>query len=204
MALAPLATTDDLAARNIVVPAGVDADSVLDAVSDAIRDAAGVSITQATSTVALPVSDRTMQYLALPGAPVVSVSTVTIGGVAVTDYVKVGNDLYRACGWTTQPNQPWFTSTPGEVTVIYTHGYPSVPADIVDLACSFASLVFTASEGNYGLQSRTQAERVGDYEIAFDRPAAGVGVKSPSPVDIPVGTRAWLRNRFSGSAAVVR
>jgi hypothetical protein len=193
MALAPLASADDLAARNIVTPDGVDVDKILASVSDSIRDAAGVPITQTTSTVAVPIFEPT-KYLDLPGPPVVSVATVLVGGVAVTDWAKVGDELYRACGW---------GCVPSEVTVTYTHGYVTVPADIVDLVCAFTSLAFAASEDVYGEASRTESESLGDYKRSTYRLTGVSELQNPSPVNIPHATRIALRARFGGGSAVV-
>lgn len=197
MALAPLATEDDLAARNIVVPDGVDASAILGAVSSAIRDAAGVPITLATSTIVLPIYNPYERWIELPGAPVVSVASVVLAGstlVQGVDYVKVGDEIFASRGWGTGV---------AEMTVTYTHGYTTVPADIIDLACAFASLTFAATDDSYGEASKVELESLGDYKRQFMRSPAGTAIRSPSPVDIPAGTRLALRARFGSGSAVV-
>ena len=84
MSLDPLATTDDLAARNITWDADTETTLVttfLAEASAAVREAAGCPISQATSTI--NVVGELDDQLRLPGQPVQSVSTVEIDGSAV-------------------------------------------------------------------------------------------------------------------------
>lgn len=190
MAFDPLATAADLADRNIGIPDGVNVDAVLASVSAAIRDAAGCAITQATSTVVLVVSEYC--EFTLPAGPVASVASVQSGGHEVTGWVKVGDTILMPAGWT--------YCLPVEVTVTYTHGYPVIPADIVDLACGMASMAFEATGGSYGATGRSTYIKLGDYGEGFANPA---GTESASPVAIPASVRSTLRARFGTGVAVV-
>ncbi len=196
--LAALATTADLTARNITVPAGVDAATTLDSASAAVRDAAECSITYGPSTVTLVADDWCT--LNLPAGPVATVATVTVAGVLippavpglVAGWTKVGDCLQMPTGWT--------QTLPVEVVVTYTHGYQVIPADIVDLTCAIAAMAFSA-DGDYAAAGRLQSFRLGDYSESFVHPK---GTESPSPIAIPDSVRDRLRARFSGSAVTVR
>jgi hypothetical protein len=58
------------------------------------------------------------QWLDLPQWPVVSVASVTLAGVTITDWSLIGVRLWRAGGWQK-------SITPAMVGVNYTHGYAS-------------------------------------------------------------------------------
>ncbi|MFM9815823.1 hypothetical protein ACKI16_46040, partial [Streptomyces scabiei] len=87
MALDPLATVADLEARGLTVDPSETTvvETFLAEASAAVREAAGVPISQTVSTVALEGPDNS-QWLTLPGPPILSVSAVEIDGVAVTDW----------------------------------------------------------------------------------------------------------------------
>lgn len=184
MALTPLATTADLSAR------GVDSgerDLALAVASAAVRDAAGVAISSETSTVTVVASES--RVLALPG-PVTAVSAVTVDGSAVSDYAVLPNGLWRTCGWGTYPTL---------VTVTFTHGYATVPADIVDLTCQLAIAWLTHTSGGGGSTAGLTDVAIDDARESYTDEAAG----QVSPVFIPQVTRDWLAARFGGGATVV-
>lgn len=188
----PLATLQDLTNRNITVPDAVSSDAVLASVSESIRDAAGCPITQATSTITLVVTDDAYR-VDLPAGPVSSVASVMVDGTANTDWSKIGDSLYF--------NRAWTSCLPAEITVTYTHGLPTVPADIVDLACGMAAMSFAQAGDTYGSKYRTTSIRLGDYGESFNVPA---GSEAPSPVALPDTVRDRLRARFGMSANVVK
>ncbi|MFE3382899.1 hypothetical protein, partial [Streptomyces anulatus] len=132
MALTPLAAVADLTARGLTVDPSEAAvvGTFLEVASSAVRDAAGCPISQTTSTVVL--EGEADARLRLPGPPVTAVATVLLDGAAVTDWRLTGGRLWRAAGWAG-------ASGPSEVTVTYTHGLPTVPADIVDLVGGIAA-----------------------------------------------------------------
>lgn len=208
MALDPLFTPTDLSARSIDTPDGMNAETIIDSVSEAIRTAAGCAISQLTSTIELPSLERTDQ-LKLPAGPVTAVASVAINGNALVEgvnYVRVGDSLYRIDGYvwadSVTPGAYW---RPCSVDVTYTHGYQDVPADIVDLGCSLVGAAFAqGADDTYGLRL-PQVEKLGDYEIDYrqTRSASTASNDSPSPVAIPPLTAAWLRQRFLGSAFIV-
>lgn len=191
MALAPLATVDDLTARNIDATDPL-ASTMLAVASAAVREAAGSPISQTESTVDL-IGRWCEPYLRLPGPPVVSVSKVLIEGVEVTDWRLVGDRLWRCQGWAV-------TYGPNRVTVTYTHGLPEVPDDVVDLVCSLAGAGVAAAAESYAAHGGVVAERIDDYSVTYAQGADAVA----SVMELPEGTRNRLRARFGGSARLVR
>lgn len=195
MALAPLATVADLTARGLTVEASETALAgvYLDVASTAVREAAGCPISQATSTV--DVEGDGTQWLSLPGPPVTSVASAELDGTPVTDWRLRSGRLWRAAGWSSGYG-------PCEVTVTYTHGLPTVPADIVDLVCRIAAatlIAYRAQPGGEGLAARdVRSERIGDYAVQY-----GDGGRI-TEVELPDYLREQLAARFGGGTAVVK
>ena len=161
--------------------------------SASVRDAAGCPITSGTSTVWL--AGQREERLPLPGPPVTAVDTVLLDEAEVSGWrlSRPRASLYRAGGWGTEAS---------EVEVTYTHGLPTVPADIVALVCRIAAttlMAYRSDETGGGLTTRRVTQlRIGDYSASF----ANDGTMTE--VELPATTRARLRARFGGGAAVVR
>ena len=188
--LAPLATVADLTDRKVDVSDGALAQTMLESASAAIRDAAGCPITQGVSTI--EVEAPYGRWLDLPGGPVASVSSVAIDGAEVTDYRKVGDKLWRGGGW----SDP---CVPSLVTVTYTHGLATVPADIVSLVCAFAAAGMNAADQGYEARPAfLMSERIDDFyaQYATDENATA------DVFEVPQATRDALRRRFGGGAFV--
>ncbi|MET8824788.1 hypothetical protein ABZX40_17960 [Streptomyces sp. NPDC004610] len=196
MALSPLASVADLTARGLTVAPEEEtlAAVYLDVASAAVREAAGVPISQTTSTVTLTGPDDS-QWLTLPGPPVTTVTSVEIDGVPVTGWRLRSHRLWRACGW--QPG-----CEPAEVEVVQTHGLPVVPADIVDLVCRIAAatlIAFRSQPDGEGLAARDiRSERIGDYAVTYGDSGR------ITEVELPEYLREQLAARFGGGLAVVR
>jgi hypothetical protein len=197
--LAALASAGDLTARNIVTPSGMDATTALAAATDAVRDAAGCPITQATSTIQLVISDPC--WIDLPAGPTASVATVIIDGTTIAASVLTSGTW--SPGWRLVGESILLTDITwapyATATITYTHGYATVPADIVDLVCGLVAIAFR-QDGDYGGAGRDSSVRLGEYSET-QKPAAGS--ESPSPVTIPDSVRNRLRARFGTSVAVV-
>jgi hypothetical protein len=197
VALQPLATVADLTARGLTIAPDETAlvGVYLDVASAAVREAAGVPISETTSTVTL--EGEGYQWLSLPGPPVRSVEAVAVDGrvLAATDYKLRSGRLWLARGWS-------YSYDPAEVTVTYTHGLPEVPADIVDLVCRIAAaalVAYRAEDGGTGLAARdVRSERIGDYSVQY-----GDGGRI-TEMELPDYLREQLAARFGGGAAVVR
>lgn len=190
MALTPLATSADLDARDVDTTKTVLVDAMLEAATDAIRDAAGSAISRVISTVTLEGDQG--KRLHLPAGPVHAVSAVSIDGVAVTDWRLVSGSLWRSHGWA--------GCEPSLVEVTYDHGYDPVPADIVGLVCDFATAgILNAGEGTHaGLTG--DSERIDDY--SHWRQFAAGDDATASAMEVPAGTRRMLRQRFDGGVFV--
>lgn len=195
MALPPLATTADLERLGLTVSGDEAAlmEAYLDAASAAIRDAAGVPISQTTSTITL--EGEAGQRLHLPGPPVTAVATVEVDGSPVTDWRLASGALWRACGWTRD-------GAPTLVEVAYTHGLPEVPADIVMLVCRIATttlLAYRAEADGSGLAAADiRQERIGDYSVTYG------GDGQITELELSERLAARLAARFGGGASVVR
>jgi hypothetical protein len=156
MALTPLATIADLTARGVTVdPSETTAvNTYLDVASAIVRDAAGSTISQTTSTVTL---EGRGSRLALPGQPVTAVSAVLVDGVAVTDYKLLSGALTRSCGFEEET----------VITVTYTHGLPTVPADVVDMVCRLVGQELMALRNGDTSSRGVKSERIGDYSVTY-------------------------------------
>ncbi len=202
MALDPLATADDLAAYGITYDPSTEqtkVDRFLASASTAVRDAAGVPISRATSTVpvtALPGGDG--EYLPLPGAPIISVSTVLDETSAlVTGWKLVHEALWWRRGWVRR-------CEPTTWTVTQTHGLAAIPEDIVGYVCVLVAGALTASRSStdgsaLAPDPAVASFRIDDYSEAYVDPAD----RPASPFDLPERVREELRVRFGGGTYVV-
>jgi hypothetical protein len=196
VALDPLATVADLEARGLTIDASETAvvETFLAEASAAVREAAGVPISQTTSTLALEGADNS-QWLTLPGPPILSVSAVAIDGETVTDWRLRSHQLWRAAGWSP-------TCEPSEVTVTQLHGLPEVPADLVGLVCRIAAAVlvhYRAQPDGEGLAARdVRAERIGDYSVTYGDSGR------ITEIELPDYLREQLAARFGGGITLVR
>lgn len=136
MALPALATVSQLEAW-MQVEAGTlpaSASSALDIVSAIVRAEARQSFTRGTSTVTLyPEYVDLWQgprwyYVVLPQRPVVSIESVTRDGIAVSWSRKHDRVFVAGC-------EP--------VSVTFTHGYASVPGDVLAVVLTAAQRVLT-------------------------------------------------------------
>jgi len=158
----------------------------LQAASDEIRSVTGQQITRNSTTAILPgVEDY---WLELPQLPVVSVESVAMDNGPVTDYRLIQNKLYRWYGW----QDLFIIFEPRTVSVAYTHGYATVPGDLVTLCCSLASVgMAQAATGTMGHVPGMTDEAIDDYKVGWD-PAA------PPVITIPAATIARLRAKYAG------
>lgn len=120
----------------------------------------------------------------LPQRPVTAVaSVVAIGGsdavpdVTVADWVWDGLDLIRVGAGCCVINLPevWWDDEdgyPGTYRVTYSHGYATVPADVVRVVCGMALRTLTAPTMAGGVTSET----VGPYSYRIDQPGTGLAV----------------------------
>lgn len=194
MTLASLAVAADLSDL-LGLPAytGAQLDQVnrwLSAASDEIRSVlGGQQIVRNTTTAILPgVEDY---WLELPQLPVVSVASVQMSNGPVVDFQLVGNKLYRWYGW----QDLFFIYQPTTIAVTYTHGYSTVPGDLVTLCASLASVgLEQAATGTLGHEPGITSEAIDDYKTTVD-------LSLPMSISIPAATIARLRAKYAGAGA---
>lgn len=200
--MAALATTLDLAKRGITLSAGEFdlAASYLDVASEHVRQAAGVQISQQTSTVEIEGSIDV--WLRPPGVPVTALASAAIDGVEVTDWLLRSGALWREMGWSTSTS--FARARPSLVTLTgLVHGLLTVPSDIVDLVCRLATaalVAWRATPDGAGLAS-TGTERqvtLGDYSVTY----ASDG--RITEMMLPAAVREQLAARFGQNLAVMK
>lgn len=198
MALAPLAQATDLDAKGVDTTNVPLVDAMLAAASSVIREAAGCTISEETSTVQVMAPEG--RWLTLPG-PVTAVTSVLMDGVAFADWKFVGGMLWHPWGWSFGTYQRPFRRdicVPVEVTVTYTHGYAEVPADIVNLCADLAKLGIEAAAQEARPAALVSATTTVDDYTETSQYAAD----ARSLMELPTGTQEWLAQRFGGGAYV--
>lgn len=188
MALDPLATVADLTAYGVDTSNTALVDGLLASVSAAVREAAGVSISQTTGTVTVTGShDR---WLRLPGGPVTAVSAVELDDEPITDHKLRDGMLWRRCGWA-GPCEP------SDVEVTYTQGYDPVPADIVRLVCVYVGAGVAQAANGYDSRGKAY-ENVDDYRVGYLQG----GDETVDHTELTERTKADLASRFGGGVFV--
>lgn len=192
MALPNLAGTADLTARGIDTTATAEVAAFLAAASAEVRGAAGSVITRGTYTVDLGVSG--VSRVRLPVPPVASVATVLKDGVAVTDWKLVDGAIWRPRGW----GHPHL---PEVVTVTFTGGYATVPADVVDLVCGLVGLALGIAAGDgYSTRGDLTGVKIDDYSEQY----VATAVRDAAVMGLPPATRERLRSLYgAGNVQVV-
>lgn len=181
MALPPLATAADLAARlKVETPAvGTDQrtqwDAALADASGHLRDAIGSAVTQLTSTVTLPVVEHGL--LELPGGPATSVGDVSVDGAA---------PLPEADRWLSDARTLRLSAWRGQsVRVTYTHGWVEVPAELVKWTCVLAAAqLASAARGSLGMAGNVASVAVDDARVQFRADGDEPGVELPERVAV--------------------
>jgi hypothetical protein len=152
--MASLASLADVVRFGYSLPSGEE-EALLARASARIRRAAGQQITSTESTVRLPVN---CGAVTLPGPPITAVSAVERvaedGGAAVMGWKwGSGDKVTNVSVW-------------GDVMVTYTHGFPDIPEELVELVCSVAArLGNTPNSG--GMEAGIRSEAIDDYTVTF-------------------------------------
>jgi hypothetical protein len=186
----PLATQADVEARlGRTLTAGAETTKVAALLADAsaaIRSYTGQTITAVAGDV-LTVDAPYTGELTLPERPVTAVTSITLDGVALTGWSwDSGHSVALPGGWSTQSSVTY--PGRGVLRITYSHGYGSVPADVVAVC---ASMVLRAMQTTAGVRSET----LGDYSVTY----AGDG--SPGAVGFTADER-MLLNRYRRLAAI--
>jgi len=121
--------------------------------------------------------------LTLPERPVTAVTSVTLGDtllVADTDYVWDGKaDLLRGTkvdGVLTVNGPDWLVNDWGDwggpgavVTIIYSHGFATIPNDIKGVCLALAARSLSSPDG-------VNSESVGSYSVSYSRTGGAVSL----------------------------
>lgn len=188
--MTPLATASDLTSYGIETTNTLLVDRLLASVSSAVRAAAGSPISRGTWTVTIP--SEASRKLDLPSRPVLSVESVSVDGIPVSDWRLYGSALYREKMWSVP------SAIPVPVTVTFTAGYEPVPEDIVRLVCTYvAAGLVQQTQGGPGAHRDIAYERVDDAQVGYRQG----GDEIVDATELPEATRKSLRSRF-GSPGV--
>lgn len=170
-----LATLDDLQARIGRTLDGDDAIralAILDDATAAVRSYTGQTISEDTTTDRL---QPRQGLLRLPQRPVTAVSAVTnVDGDAVSytwdhgSVVHLGGYGYPLNSFEVEP----FRNRRPYLDVTYTHGYATVPADIIAVVCQIAGRAYGRALEDTGLQS----ESIAGYSYSLGAAAAAGGL----------------------------
>jgi hypothetical protein len=173
--MASLATIDDLEAR---LGSTVDEDraqAVLDDVSATVRAYTGQNFTLEETTARLRARDGRVR---LPQRPVTDVSAVTnVEGSTLVFSWDAGDSVNLAGFEDARAFEvvPFTTRTPW-VDVTYTHGYETVPADVVAVVCQMAGRAYGRTPDTTGV---TQESIAGySYSVGAAAAAGPMGMLS--------------------------
>lgn len=160
---------------------------LIDSASAEVVDAAGSPIVSTRSTVDL-LAGRA-RLLRLPGLPVTEIHSVTVASQPVADWKQAAGGIYRPSGWGEDGAEI--------VTVDYTHGLPTIPADIKDMVCRMViSGLLNTLEGADGFaldNGRLSSVAIDDYKESY---ATGDTVDALTEMSLPQRTRDRLAKRF--------
>lgn len=186
-----LASPEDLASA---VQADVDASSAtlaIEAATAVVQAACGgrriVRVVDDSEEV-WGTSDR---ILRLGNAPIVSITSVTYNGSALTlgtasgTYRRAKYGLWRDCGWIEYCNEPLPT------TVVYTHGY----ADGDQALELGRAICLSLARGLFENPSGVVREQIDDYQVAYSETAAALEARP--------GIRNLLRKQYGPKARMV-
>lgn len=180
-AVSPFATEAELEAYTGTSVASDRAAILLDMASGAIRAHTNQTITYGTTTAVMPGTFDSK--LELPERPVTAVTSVTIGATALTadsDYVWDGqHTLHRGSkvDGVLSVNGPDYLINgwgdwggPGaQVTVVYSHGFQSIPNDIKGVCLALAARTLGSPDG-------VNSESVGSYSVSYSRTGGAVSL----------------------------
>lgn len=195
--MADLITPEDLGQYELegLNFSGNRAKTMISSASEAVIEAAGSPILQARSEVELTAMPA--KILRLPGLPVTEIHSVKVDGALLVGWKRVTAGIYRPDGWSRAGLEV--------VTVDYTHGLPSVPADIKDLVARMViAALLAAEDGADGLalsNGRLSSFSIDDYREAY---ATGEEVEAVTEMTLPERTRERLARRFGSSGPSVQ
>ena len=191
--LTPFATVADLAGRlGVAVPTGGSAaytqmDAALEDASNDLRGVIGQAINFGSSTVSVRATPG--GYVRLPAVPAVEVESVLHDGEAVGWYRLVDSATLLV------PSDYGRT-----LTVTYSHGWQTIPGELVKWACVLAAAsIAAAKSGNLGLAGGLSSVGVDDARASW---ATNVGEQGEG-VSLPGRVAERLRATYGAPAITV-
>jgi hypothetical protein len=146
--------------------------------SDLFADRANTRFESNSATYSVASIDGTANYrIYLPHTPVTAVSAVRVNGVAITDYTRIGNVLYRLIGFGFQWAFP-----PDLIEVDYTYGETVVPDKVKGAVLETAGAIYSSPD------ITVVSEQIDDYSV---KTAANAGGFQLSPA--AKGLADWYR-----------
>lgn len=109
--------------------------------------------------------------ISLPRRPVVAVQSITVDGIAVTDYAAIGPDLYRILRW---GGTNAYAST---IVITYTYGYAAVPDRVKEAVLWMASQVYDNPAGLAQIQIGSYSEQYANRPMLIDWRAIALGFR---------------------------
>lgn len=106
-------------------------------------------------------------WLTLPQRPVTAVTSVTLDGAAVTDFVAYSSQLWRAAGW-----QLCGTGRPTKVVVVYDHGWPAEDQQLQ----TARGYTFALAAPVYDNPTLAEALAIDDYRASYGQSGSRVGL----------------------------
>lgn len=178
-----LANRADLVARlgrDITSEENIRVDALLADASVLIRSYTKQDFGAATSTVTLRAQGGMIRLPQRPVTAVASVTAIGINGVpdvGLVDWWWDGLDTVRLGAGNGVINLPeaWWDDEdgyPGTFSVAYSHGYASVPPEVVMVACGMVLRTLTSPAVAGGITSET----VGPYSYRSESPGLGLAV----------------------------
>lgn len=169
------------------------AEAAIAAATQAIKNYTCQTISQVVDD-AITLDGNGKTRLFLPELPVTGITSVTVDGSSLvdgTDY-KLGmyGVLYRLGGYV-------WTAGIANIEVVYSHGYASIPDDIVNVCARAAARAYQA-----GLRAEelggvaVQSLGLGDYQVAFGAENHGEGYAGVSGVRPLLLSEKDLLNRY--------
>lgn len=157
----PLAESSDVAerlGRALTTEESTKIDALLDDASASVRAYTGQTFTLEETTQLLPIRNRAIK---LPLRPVTEIGSVVDANGNDLSYTWIDGDVsieLASSGWINE----WELnvtggSRPAKANVTYTHGYESVPQDIIGVVCQIAGRALGTSSTDAGLTGETIA-----------------------------------------------
>lgn len=161
-----LASVVDAVRLGYTLPAGEE-ETLLRRASARIRRAAKQHISSITSTVRVRVENG---VAVLPGNPITAVTAITQlaedGGAVVTGWRWDGRDQVHSINTSPTTSLPVLARWPTDVLVTYTHGWTTIPDELLDLVCSVAARIGSVPASG-GMEAGVRSESIDDYSVTY-------------------------------------